>query len=178
MSGIQRTDSRKHGFTIVELLIVIVIIAILAAISVAVYNGIQVRANNTARVSEAQSWAKLLALYKAANGVWPAMTVGQEYCLGSGFPIGYGGVGRCHNYLTSDAPLQSSNTVMMSQLQTVGALPSGSRAPVASIVGPYARLNANGTINIDIVNQGLECPEGTSDLWNNGADSTCRILVH
>ena len=34
-----RTD--KHGFTIVELLIVIVVIAILAAITVVAYNGIQ-----------------------------------------------------------------------------------------------------------------------------------------
>jgi prepilin-type N-terminal cleavage/methylation domain-containing protein len=35
------------GFTLVELLIVIVVIAILAAISVVAYTGIQNRANNT-----------------------------------------------------------------------------------------------------------------------------------
>lgn len=37
------------GFTIVELLIVIVVIAILAAISVVAYNGIQTRARDAAR---------------------------------------------------------------------------------------------------------------------------------
>lgn len=37
----------KSGFTIVELLIVIVVIGTLAAISIVAYNGIQDRARNT-----------------------------------------------------------------------------------------------------------------------------------
>lgn len=44
----------KRGFTIVELLIVIVVIAILAAITVVAYNGIQ----NRARASGAQAAAE------------------------------------------------------------------------------------------------------------------------
>ena len=41
------TRRRDPGFTIVELLIVIVVIAILAAISVVAYNGVQARARNS-----------------------------------------------------------------------------------------------------------------------------------
>lgn len=41
---------RREGFTIVELLIVIVVIAILAAISIVSYTGIQQRANNTVTI--------------------------------------------------------------------------------------------------------------------------------
>lgn len=40
-----------RGFTIVELLIVIVIIAILATVTIVSYNGIQARAKNTKTVS-------------------------------------------------------------------------------------------------------------------------------
>ena len=41
------TWAKQKGFTIVELLIVIVVIAILAAITIVAYNGIQTRARNS-----------------------------------------------------------------------------------------------------------------------------------
>lgn len=67
---------RNHqGFTIVELLIVIVVIAILAAISIAAYNGVQERAR-ASNVSTALSQAaKKLSLYQVDNpDQYPAAT--------------------------------------------------------------------------------------------------------
>jgi prepilin-type N-terminal cleavage/methylation domain-containing protein len=63
---------RKHsGFTIVELLIVIVVIGILAAITIVAYNGIQQRAAaSSASVALAQA-SKKLELYKVDNGTYP-----------------------------------------------------------------------------------------------------------
>jgi prepilin-type N-terminal cleavage/methylation domain-containing protein len=62
----------QQGFTIVELLIVIVIIGILAAITIVAYNGIQ----NRARISAAQSLAsqanKKVMAYQASEGSYPA----------------------------------------------------------------------------------------------------------
>ncbi len=63
----------KHsGFTIVELLIVIVVIAILAAISVVAYNGIQQRARDSQRNSDVATIVKALELYYVQNGQYPA----------------------------------------------------------------------------------------------------------
>jgi len=62
---------RKSGFTIVELLIVIVVIGILAAITIVAYNGIQGRAKAAVAQSDAANGAKSLELAKinsAANG--------------------------------------------------------------------------------------------------------------
>lgn len=60
------------GFTIVELLIVIVVIGILAAISIVAYNGVQSRANDTAAMSAAKQVANKVALYYVANDSYPA----------------------------------------------------------------------------------------------------------
>jgi prepilin-type N-terminal cleavage/methylation domain-containing protein len=60
--------SYKQGFTIVELLIVIVVIAILAAISIVAYNGIQNRANNSSVESDMSNLAKTMELWKVDNG--------------------------------------------------------------------------------------------------------------
>ncbi|GGF31296.1 hypothetical protein GCM10010922_02940 [Microbacterium sorbitolivorans] len=59
---------RDRGFTIVELLIVIVVIAILAAITIVSYNGISNRAKASAAASAAEQAAKKVAIYAVTNG--------------------------------------------------------------------------------------------------------------
>lgn len=59
---------RQRGFTIVELLIVIVIIGILAAITIVAYNGIQQRAKESALKSDLASVARKMSADNALNG--------------------------------------------------------------------------------------------------------------
>lgn len=56
-------EKQKQGFTIVELLIVVVVIAILAAITIVAYNGIQNRAKQSAA-------AQLLSQVQKKIGIW------------------------------------------------------------------------------------------------------------
>jgi len=62
---------KQAGFTIVELLIVIVVIAILAAISIVAYNGIQNRGKNSAAKSAAATVVKKAELYNTEVGYYP-----------------------------------------------------------------------------------------------------------
>jgi len=59
------------GFTIVELLIVIVVIGILAAITIVSFNGVQSKARDTLRQSNVNSIAKSLELYYIEKGTYP-----------------------------------------------------------------------------------------------------------
>lgn len=60
-------NKTTSGFTIVELLIVIVVIAILAVISIVAYNGIQNRLYNSAVQQDLRNIAQKFALYRAAS---------------------------------------------------------------------------------------------------------------
>jgi len=70
----------KSGFTIVELLIVIVVIAILAAISIVAYNGIQERGRFSSMRSDIATLNKAIQLYYADNGTYPVTPNGTTSC--------------------------------------------------------------------------------------------------
>jgi general secretion pathway protein G len=60
------------GFTLVELMIVIVSIGILATIGIISYNGITDRARNGQTVNAAEQWIKALQIFRARTGQLPA----------------------------------------------------------------------------------------------------------
>ena len=70
-----KDKKQNRGFTIVELLVVIVVIGILAAITIVSYTGITSRANTTKALSNAQSAQSVAEIYFAENSVYPA-TIG------------------------------------------------------------------------------------------------------
>ncbi|MEI6237873.1 MAG: prepilin-type N-terminal cleavage/methylation domain-containing protein [Candidatus Saccharibacteria bacterium] len=80
----------SSAFTIVELLVVIVVIGVLAAISVVSYNGITKKANEAAVLSDLDNNSKKLELFKAEDGLYPTSLDGNKcataksgtkYCL-------------------------------------------------------------------------------------------------
>lgn len=86
------TQVRRAGFTIVELLIVIVVIGILATITVVAYNGIQTKARSAQLVSAIDAYEKALRIYAIDNnGMIPLTNIagGATYysvCLGDNYP--------------------------------------------------------------------------------------------
>ena len=81
-----------RGFTIVELLVVVVIISILAALVIGTYNGIQSRAANSRVMASVSSSVKLLNMYHQEYGAWPQESITPSwwvyvYCLGKDYPL-------------------------------------------------------------------------------------------
>lgn len=63
----------QKGFTIVELLIVIVVIGILAALVLNTFSGVQRRARDTERQTDINSIATQLEVYYTDNGKYPTV---------------------------------------------------------------------------------------------------------
>ena len=66
---------RSQGFTIVELLIVIVVIGILATLVIVTFSGIQQKARDSQRQTDINALASHIEAYYAQKGVYP--TVGM-----------------------------------------------------------------------------------------------------
>lgn len=80
----------QNGFTIVELLIVVVVIAILAAITIVSYNGITQQAKTSSAQSTASTFQKKAELYLSVAGHYPVdgnalSDPDQPYHLTEGF---------------------------------------------------------------------------------------------
>ena len=78
---------RQFGFTIVELLIVIVVIGILAAITIVAYSGLQSRARDAQRSDNISAITKTLELYYIDKGQYPGTPVetGGSTSINSGW---------------------------------------------------------------------------------------------
>ena len=77
---------KNQGFTLVELLIVIVIIAILTVVSLVAYNGLQNQAKTSAAKSAADAVAKKAELYNTAESKYPASLADLTSTAHSGEP--------------------------------------------------------------------------------------------
>src|SRR5260221_14568315 len=83
--GLQTTANSKKGFTLVEMMVVISIIAILSAIGLTVYTQAQKAGRDAKRQSDIQEIQKALEQYYAINQTYPSTmsTLNSSY-----FPAG------------------------------------------------------------------------------------------
>lgn len=161
----------QNGFTIVELLIVIVVIGILAAIIITTYKGIQHRAYNTQVIAGVSQYLKLIESYQSLEGNFPQTTKEKDghsialACLGTGYPDSY--CGKVTNTDTYEDP------ALEADLQKVGkgsAIASSELHP-----GPESFIGA--VYGIDITDSS-KSPTGyarTIQYALYGDDQDCKI---
>jgi prepilin-type N-terminal cleavage/methylation domain-containing protein len=163
------------GFTIVELIVVIVIIGILASVVIVSFANSRNRAQNVSRLEELRAWQKSFVQYKAANdGQYPAMADGG-YCLGTGFPSG-----KCRDYTQAvNFYTEATSTTLMSALSTYDAPKLTPHVPVNGTVGPYVEYYST-VIHLTMAINGTasDCPSPTFYVWDDGAGRVlCRIAL-
>ena len=170
-----KVGKNKHtGFTIVELLIVIVVIAILAAIALGAYNGAQNRAKSSQTLSGIEQYVKGLGLYYSDKGTYPVPT---------GYIACFGGVNDCNPSAnaTQTAALasglapymnNSSNTLLASKGALINSTANYVMPDGSSFTGMYVYFLQYGT---------TVCPPlgGGSFMYSSpsGADTVCRYAL-
>ncbi|AHB41983.1 hypothetical protein RAAC3_TM7C00001G0113 [Candidatus Saccharibacteria bacterium RAAC3_TM7_1] len=116
---LNKIKSKESGFTIVELLIVIVVIAILAAITIVAYNGIQSRARLSSAQQAANTIMKKAEVANSLTSSYPTAATG--FSANTESAIAGQGIS-----LSATAPTSSNGTnTVMYEPCTAGA--SGAR---------------------------------------------------
>lgn len=115
---LKNTLKRPNGFTIVELLIVIVVIGILAAITIVAYGGVQAKARDTVRVDSIAKIQRALEYYRVDTGSYPTAINSNTSTAGDMYPGGGWEVSsvnsstwlnRLSSYLPTGTPTDSIN---------------------------------------------------------------------
>lgn len=133
---------QARGFTIVELLIVIVVIAVLSSISVMAYNGIQQRARDSDRRNDIATIIKAMENYHTIHGRYPAS--GGSTSINPAWST------------TSDASWQTIADELSSTISTLPRDP-GSPSPTPAVGGGN---------NYDIyVNTGSYCGSAVGQMY-------------
>lgn len=176
----------SNGFTVVELLVVILVIGILAAIIIVGYNGFQQRARNAVRIDHAKHFEDILKI--ALTKTTPAdMIAAMDHaggwdraCLGTGYTdINADGRGDCAAF--NGSPYISDTTTFNTLISKV-ALPSMTKYPIARSTdgdvtyGPFVNAEyADSTemIALEYVLEGLNQDCGLKPLiYQNGATNS------
>lgn len=164
--SVTKTNIRQ-GFTIVELLIVIVVIAILAAVSIVAFTGIQNRANDSVVQADARAIAKKLEAVKIETGSYPVagayFPAGLRITRGS-YSTSYHNVMYCVNKATDKYALG-----LISKSQNAWVIVSG-RVEAASPVNIHATAcNAVGaTWANDAVSGAVHGYNTSTGAWSTG----------
>lgn len=140
----------SKGFTIVELLIVVVVIAILAAITIVSYNGITARSVNAGLKTELSTASKKIQQYQIENSQYPDNTwVTNNITLGNGAVLSYSSTATtyCLQGVVNSTGM-SINETLGSPEETLCATPSaptfGTQAATQVVVNWVAVPDATG----------------------------------
>lgn len=176
---------RKAGFTIVELLIVIVVIAILAAITIVAYNGIRNQANTSALQSSVSQAAKKIGTHVTLNsdtlpatlqdaGVVVPSTMQYEY-----IPVTNGSAkGYCVSAVYTQTPRTSYAVVSGSGAVTAGKCITNRVAnPSVESTSTGWGLSINGSTSSRSGAAALIGSQGITSTTSSTSDSGVQIPV-
>ncbi len=139
---------KNFGFTLVELVIVVVVLGILFAIVTVVWTNVIKSSNDKSRAGDVSSWMSNFQVYQSRYGGYPEMPTGNTpsgdvvRCLGKFTSFS----SKCGQYTSSTAgrylAASGSNTLIANVIKVTGNkyIDNSGNAVKDSLVGPIVRI--------------------------------------
>ncbi len=176
---------KQSGFTIVELLIVVVVIAILATITIVSYNGITQNAERSRIASIINTYEKAIKLYIAKDSTLQELSgclgVASDYPATSVFTQG-----ACvmSGSTASDMYTEATNSSIFSTLSTQpsASLPAVTVDYGGGMIYHYRGIwfhTNGGGISYELqylLPGNQECPVGESEYYENSSATRCLVI--
>lgn len=170
--NIKQQSQHPKGFTIIELLIVVVVIGILATLVITTFAGAQRKARNVKTLSNVKQYYNMIEAYSTLHGYYPASpTEGTDniamVCLGLGYANGSCGT------ITGTQVFESED--FMEELSTALGT-GGSQQSVNSVDGAVGNENFVGAAyGIDITGVYGGSRGRTIQWFLEGENQDCTI---
>ncbi len=200
-----RRVEQKLGFTIVELMVIIIVIGILAAMGAMYWHGVQERAFNSRIQHDMTTYESAFKLYASQEKEYPAVPALGRYCLGTSGLTGAevnattgsslptsttaGGVTATSYFcrdLSSVATRHAAYPPLSRDLASVASVSQGSDHAkylvdhdTGGVFVDYSGSASATTIGIFGFIKGTDCPSGTLPEWADpsGSKALCKIIL-
>lgn len=146
-------QTKQRGFTIVELLIVIVVIGILATLTIVSYSGITGRANTVKAQTNVNGAQKVAEAFNADNGRYPATAA---------------------EFVTN--PATTPSTKLPSGVTVISGLP-GTNATTYTGTIPLNSTNGLNTVSYSCFISCTNSTGGRIDYWNFSSNVASNALT-
>lgn len=179
----RQVGTTSRGFTIVELLIVVVVIAILAAITIVAYNGVTNRAKASAAQTAAENATKKVLIYKVDNSDTPPASLADIGLTNDGstqYQYTAIGTGYCLTATTSGSSAYTANNYTYNGGTTVNqAAPVAGACPGHSTTGGTVVKNLVTNPSFENDTTGWQTSNANiaiSTTWQNTGVSSLRVV--
>jgi prepilin-type N-terminal cleavage/methylation domain-containing protein len=166
-NSFRSASARNLGFTIVELLIVIVIIAILSTLAVVAFSGSNLRAQNAQIATALKQWEGIMINYKTLKGDYYTTAYGCQPLLGSS----------ASDFTDQGGCTATYDATFMNELRTTlgVTLPKG-RLPNFGVLGQGIRYwGTSAPYLLEYNFSGTVCASPSDTLWlSSGTVVRCR----